>query len=82
MRKKINKTQEVKNILFKKGKITQRDAWYKKVGGAPLEASRLSAIIFRLRHVYGWEISTNTKKTRTGIPYAEYVMEDSWWKKL
>ena len=74
VKRQINKTDEVRKHLIKHGSITQRLAWNKKVGDRHLEASRLRGIIFNLKHRDKWEIETVDKKSKTGIPYAEYKL--------
>lgn len=68
----MNKTLAVKNYLEEKGEITSMDA-IKKFG-----ATRLSAIIYNLRHNYGMNIinRTNKMKDRFGhiCYYDTYVL--------
>lgn len=54
----MNKTLAVKNYLEEKGEITSMDA-IKKFG-----ATRLSAIIYNLRHNYGMNIINRTNKIK------------------
>jgi len=67
MRQKINKTEKVANHLLKHGKITSLEAFQK------WSATRLSAIIYRLRHNRGYIIDNEEMKTKDGTRFARYV---------
>lgn len=62
----MNKTLAVKNYLEEKGEITSMDA-IKKFG-----ATRLSAIIYNLRHNYGMNIINRTNKIKDRFGYICY----------
>lgn len=68
MKRRVNKTQLVKDYLKKHGKITQLDAYlYCRY------ATRLSGIIYNLR-AEGWLIDTVPTKGESGANYATYVL--------
>lgn len=62
----MNKTLAVKNYLEEKGEITSMDA-IKKFG-----ATRLSAIIYNLRHNYGMNIVNRTNKMKDRFGHTCY----------
>lgn len=64
--KKDTKTRKVLQHLIDNEGITSMDAF------ALYNATRLSAIIFCLKHNYGLEIETVDKVTKDGTRYAEY----------
>ena len=66
MRKKINKTDEVRKHLLKNKTITSLQAF------KMWNATRLSAIIFRLRHREMMDIESVDTKVN-GIPFAKYT---------
>ena len=69
-----SKTSEVLRRLEEQGSITSMEA-IESFG-----ATRLSAIIFNLRHIYGHDIETVNMQTtdRYGhvVTYAKYVLHD------
>jgi hypothetical protein len=66
--KKINKTNEVIKHLRKYGSITSLQAFNK------WNATRLSAIIFNLRHKKGFDIDSKEKVTKFGVPFSKYIL--------
>ena len=66
-----NKTRKVLNHLEKNGSITSLEAFDK------YKATRLSAIIYILRHSRGYDINNVWEKTSDGTRYVRYhLIED------
>jgi len=64
--KRDTKTRQVLQYLIDHGGISSLVAFEK------FRATRLSAIIFCLRHNYGLEIDSEERTTKDGTHYAEY----------
>lgn len=67
----MNKTIAVKNHLEEVGEITSMEA-FKRFG-----ATRLSAIIYNLRHNYGMEIGNKTNKIKDR--YGRICLYDTYY---
>lgn len=66
-----SKTEKVLNHLKRNGSITSLEAIYK------YKATRLSAIIYTLRHGKGYNINNNWEKASDGTRYVRYhLIED------
>ena len=67
MKKKLNKTQKIREHLHKHGNITSLQAFQK------WNATRLSSIIHTLRHKENYEIISEPTKSKDGTTFAKYI---------
>lgn len=75
-RRKVNKSEQVKQYLLKRGKITSWEAITK------FKATRLSAIILNLRQ-NGYLITSEWKTNKDGTRYVIYKLDKmEGWNKL